>query len=363
MTLPTAAVRVTEIVSLLRPERSRKWPEWLGAAAGEGNLAAMQLFLERGADLEQRGAFTGTPLCSAVSASQYQAVRWLVGHGARLEPEGVPASPMRLALSKADCPMVALLLELGAPLESAAWGAIAAASMGRLDMLRWLLGLGLQLDRAYPGVGELRARCLHNARKEGGDPQLLPFLRGEIALPVLAEPPPAQDWKRAGKPRAPVELRATWLSEALGLIRAAGKPAARWKATGPAADKRELLLSFAAGMGQVEIVAALLDAGASPDAADDGTAPPLTRAAAEAELETVRLLLDRRAWPDWKDGRSWLPLAAACGSGEPQVVRALLDAGANPRARPSGTSGLKDCVRGPFATEILAMLDAAASGA
>lgn len=359
---PSAAGRLTEIVSLLRPERSRKWPEWLGAAAGEGNLAAMQLFLDRGADLEQRGAFTGTPLCSAVSASQYQAVRWLAAQGARVAPEGVAASPMRLALSKADCPMVALLLELGAPLESAAWGVIAAASMGRLDMLRWLLGLGLQLDLAYPGVGELRTRCLHNARKDGGDPQLLPFLRGEIELPVLRDPPPAQDWRRAERARAPAGHRAALLNEALDLIRAGGKAAARWKATGPAAEKRELLLSFAAGMGQVEIVAALLDAGASPDAADDGTAPPLTRAAAEAELETVQLLLERGARPDWKDGKSWLPLAAACGSGEPGVVRALLDAGANPRARPSGTPGLRDCVRGPFAAEILGMLDAALSG-
>lgn len=359
MTPPShGAARLTEIVSLLLPERSRKWPEWLGAAAGEGNLAAMQLFLDRGADIEQRGSFTGTPVCCAVSASQHQAVRWLVAHGALLEPKGVPASPMRLALSKADCPMAALLLELGSPLESAAWGAVAAASLGRLDMLRWLLGRGLHLDRSYPGVGELRTRCLHNARKDGGDAQLLPFLRGEIDLPALCEPPPAQDFRRADKARAAPEQRAALLAEALGLIRAAGKVAARWKATGPSAEKRELLLSFAAGMGQVEIVGALLDAGASPDAADDGTAPPLTRAAAEAELEVVQLLLDRGARPDWKNGRCWLPLAAACGAGEPRVVSALLDAGAQPRAKPSGAQSLKDFARGPFRAEILAMLDA-----
>lgn len=166
MTPPShGAARLTEIVSLLRPERSRKWPEWLGAAAGEGNLAAMQLFLDRGADIEQRGSFTGTPVCCAVSASQHQAVRWLVAHGALLEPKGVPASPMRLALSKADCPMAALLLELGSPLESAAWGAVAAASLGRLDMLRWLLGRGLHLDRSYPvSVSCARAACTMRAR-------------------------------------------------------------------------------------------------------------------------------------------------------------------------------------------------------
>ena len=115
-------------------------------------------------------------------------------------------------------------------------------------------------------------------------------------------------------------------------------------------------------MGEVEIVMALLDAGAAPDAADDGTAPPLARAAAEAELEVMQGLLARGAKPDGVDGQSWLPLAAACMSGEPQAVRILLDAGARPRAKPSGTSSLKDYVRGPFRTAILDMLDSARAG-
>jgi hypothetical protein len=354
----SAAVRVTDIVSLLRTPRPRKWPEWLGAAASIGQLAAMQLFVDRGADLEQRGAFVGTPLCCAVSAGQYDAVRWLAARGAKLDPEGVAASPMRLALSKADCPMVALLLELGAPLPSAAWGAIVAAKLARLDMLRWLIGLGIDLDQSYPDVGHLRTRCLHNVRKQPGDEQISAYLRGEIDLPPLTEPPLAQSWRQPEKPLAPAEQRAALVAEAIDLIRAAGKNAARWKATGPSAEKRELLLSFAAGMGQVEIVEALLDAGASPEAADDGTAPPLTRAAAEAELDVVQCLLRRGARPDGKDGKSWLPLASACSAGEPQVVRALLDAGARRRAKPLGATSLKELVRGPFQADILAMLDA-----
>lgn len=362
MTAPaSSAARVTQIVSVLRPERSRKLPEWLGAAAASGDIASMQLFLDRGADLEERGFVGLTPLCSAVSAGQHEAVRWLLAHGAHIEPAGVTTSPMRLALSKADCPMAALLLECGAPLESTAWGAIAAASLGRLDVLLWLLGLGLKLDESYPGVGQLRGRCLHNARKDGGDARLLPFLRGEIELEPIAKVPPAQDYRRAQPPRATAEERESLLAEALGLIRAAGAAAARWKATGPAAEKRELLLCFAAGMGQCEIVASLLDVGASPDAADDGTAPPLTRAASEAELEVVQLLLARGARPDWKDGKSWLPLASACLSGHTDVVQALLDAGANPRAKPAGGQSLMQHVRGPFAPEIQAMLAAAAN--
>lgn len=355
----SSAVRVTEIVSLLRPERSRKLPEWLGAAAAIGDIDCMQLFVDRGADLEARGYASATPLCNAVTAGQHDAVRWLAAKGARLESADPAVSPMRLALSKADCPMVSVLLACGASVESTAWGAIAAATLGRLDMLLWLLGLGLKLDQSYPGVGELRTRCLHNARKDGGDSRLLPFLRGEIDLAPIFEVPPAQDWRPRLQPRATADQRLPLRAEALQLISAAGRAAARWKATGQAAQKRELLLAFAAGMGQCEIVQALLDAGASADAADDGTAPPLTRAAGEAELDVVRLLLARGAKPDGVDGKSWLPLASACLSGAPNVVQALLDAGANPRAKPLGRQSLKDYVRGPYATEIAALLDSA----
>lgn len=361
MAVPAAAARVTEIVSLLRPERSRKLPEWLGAAAAIGDIDCMQLFVDRGADLERRGYASATPLGNAVSAGQHDAVRWLLAKGARLESTDPAVSPMRLALAKADCPMVAVLLACGATIESTAWGAIAAATLGRLDMLLWLLGLGLQLDRSYPGVGHLRTRCLHNARKDGGDARLLPFLRGEIELAPIDEVPPAPAGRPARLPRAAADQCNALRTEALHLIGAAGRAAARWKATGPAAQQRELLLAYAAAMGQCDIVVALLDAGASADAADTGTAPALTRAAGEAEIDMVRLLLGRGANPDGIDGKSWLPLVSACLAGAPDVVQALLDAGANPRAKPIGGHPLNDYIRGPYAVEIRALLDRAGS--
>ena len=79
------------------------------------------------------------------------------------------------------------------------------------------------------------------------------------------------------------------------------------------------MICFAASTGIVEIVTALLDAGAVPNTVPDGTPPPLTAAAAEAEVDVVRLLLQRGALPDGRDGKSWLPLASAAQSGDPEA--------------------------------------------
>jgi hypothetical protein len=63
----TSAARVTEIVELLRPDRPRKLPESLTAAAMDGDLERMQLFLDQGADIEQRSFFASPPRCRVLA--------------------------------------------------------------------------------------------------------------------------------------------------------------------------------------------------------------------------------------------------------------------------------------------------------
>jgi hypothetical protein len=69
-----APVRVTEIVVLLRPSPPRKLPESLTGAASIGDIARVQLFLDRGANIEER-AFFASPLAAACSVGQLDAVR------------------------------------------------------------------------------------------------------------------------------------------------------------------------------------------------------------------------------------------------------------------------------------------------
>lgn len=353
-----AAARVTEIVELLRPERPRKLPESLTAAAMDGDLERMQLFLDRGADIEQRSFFP-SPLGAACTCGQLEAVRWLVAHGALLDPPSGQISPIQAALGMLNCEVAAVLLDAGLPVENAAWGVIAAAGSGRMDVLLWLLGRGVELDRSYPRFGDLRKRALAVAEKEGRS-EVARFLRGELNPgPPPPTPPPAP--ARQNRPLAAPGDRPRLLAEALELVRAHGKRAGRWKATGRSAPSlRMSLISHAAGNGVCEIVTALHDAGAALDFPSDGTPPPLYQAAAEGHVDVVRILLERSASPNGNDGKTWLPLEAAAMSGEPQVVRLLLEAGARPKAKATGGVPIADCARGPYAVEIRALLEQAA---
>lgn len=352
-----SAERVTEIVSLLRPDRPRRLPASLTSAAASGDLERMQLFLDRGANIEERTVGQSTPLTAACAHGQTEAVRWLIAQGARVDLPDDIQNPITSALGKANCEIAALLLDAGLPIERAAWGAVAASALGRLDMLRWLVGRGLDLDRSYPRLGVLRERALRDAKKDGGE-AVGQFLKGEPASgPPPAEPPPTPPLRRE-LPRAAPADRPRLLQEGLDAIRAAGRTAASWNAAGPAAGpQRQRLISFAAATGIIDIVAALLDAGAAPDTVPDGTPPPLTAAAGEAQIEVARLLLQRGALPNGRDGKSWLPLVSAVQSGDPGMVRLLLEAGANPKAKPVGGHKLAEYACGPYAQDIRALLE------
>jgi len=355
-----SALRVTDIVVLLRPEKPRKLPETLTAAAMLGDLERMQVFLDRGANIEERSTGFASPLVAACARGQLDAARWLIAHGALLDPPEALISPIQAALGQADCEAAALLLDAGLPVERAAWGVSSAASLGRLDALRWLVGRGVELDRSYPCVGVLRAHALAAAEKSG-KADVARYLRGEGDPSPAPAVPPARPPRRVNPPLAPAAQRPRLLKEALDLVRAGGAAAARWSATGPSKSLSESLISHAAAHGAAEIVAALLDAGAEPDFALEGTPPPLTRAAAEAHVDVMRILLERGASPNGIDGKNRLPLAGAAMSGEPQAVKMLLEAGANAKAKPAGGPSLLEHARGPYASEIRAMLEQAAS--
>lgn len=89
-----------------------------------------------------------------------------------------------------------------------------------------------------------------------------------------------------------------------------------------------LHLAIQAGA-QLELLQALLDAGARPDAADGSGATALALAAEREDREaTARLLLRQGASADLPDFALTTPLMRAAAAGSTGTVRALLDAGA-----------------------------------
>ena len=83
----------------------------------------------------------------------------------------------------------------------------------------------------------------------------------------------------------------------------------------------------------------LLDAGADPNASDDGGRTPLHFAAQEGSTDAVRLLLSRGAEADLVDSYGNTALWTSVVNRHPDVAALLLAAGAEPtRANSNGKS-------------------------
>jgi uncharacterized protein len=84
--------------------------------------------------------------------------------------------------------------------------------------------------------------------------------------------------------------------------------------------------------GDGDRLAAYVDAGISPNLANQRGDSLVMLAAYHGHAETVRALLERGADADQPNDRGQTPLAGAVFKGEEDVIRALLDGGADPAA-------------------------------
>jgi hypothetical protein len=114
-------------------------------------------------------------------------------------------------------------------------------------------------------------------------------------------------------------------------------------------------LATAARASHLDVMNALLDAGAGIDLRDAGGNRwiPLMHAVHKHQTAAVRLLLERGARPDGPDGLRLTPLMMAAASGQTDVVRLLLDRGADPRRlAPDGATILALAATGGAFTDI-----------
>ncbi len=98
------------------------------------------------------------------------------------------------------------------------------------------------------------------------------------------------------------------------------------------ADPRARELAAAAGRGDAERVATLIQSGADPNAAGRDGMTPLVWALRAHNVQGVRALLARGADPN-RHGARWDALHVAAGSEDPAMLRALLDARGDVNAR------------------------------
>jgi len=360
--------RLLRVLSALRPlpGRERGLPDTLTGAASLGDVHLMRVFLERGADIEERSIGFASPLCAACAAGNLDAAAFLLERGAKLRPADAFITPASSAVSNGHLDVVKLLMRSGATLEDAVPGLKGVCSECRYSMLRFLLDAGLDLDHKT-GDLTLRAACAKIAQMNGRT-ALYAWLHGRpVEERVIAEERRAlKEWEdmRSGIAREsgkePVALgteRESRLAEAAGLVREAGAGAIGW-----ADDEGEPAICIAARCGALGAVKALLDAGADANtAAPHSLMRPLIRAAERGHVDVVKLLLEKGADVNAQAAGRFTALTAAVDYADPELVRLLLEAGAQPRVKPADGRTAARRVRGPYASEISALLAAPSS--
>lgn len=83
-------------------------------AAWTGNIALMDLFVQRGADIQRTNSFGETALLHAAWRGQTAAVKWLLARGAKVNREGAEWSALHYAAFAGHGETSQLLLERGA---------------------------------------------------------------------------------------------------------------------------------------------------------------------------------------------------------------------------------------------------------
>lgn len=118
--------------------------------AWEGNIAMMELFVARGADINKANSFGEQALLHAAWKGRLEAVRWLVEHGARLNREGREWAALHYATFAGHAEIVGYLLERGADINALSTNGstplMMAAREGREAIAKTLLAAGARRD-------------------------------------------------------------------------------------------------------------------------------------------------------------------------------------------------------------------------
>ena len=224
----------------------------------ENHLEAVRFLLGRGALVDTGDMSDSTPLIHAAGLGYTEMVRLLLMHGARLDCcSTTSGTPLRAAASAADDPTVIdLLVEYGAnvnePDELGSTPLHAAVSRGNAATVRRLLALGAN-PRARTVTGETP---LHSV--------------GLVSVSTADRSSSSEDLSSTG-------ISSAEKAEVLADLASKPPPSSR------------------------EVIKALIEFGADPNALDDLKLSALHHAAFHGDLDSIRCLLESGVKPDLLD--------------------------------------------------------------
>ena len=118
--------------------------------AWEGNIPMMELFVGRGADINQTNAIGEQALLHAAWKGHLKSVRWLVEHGARLNRQGKQWAALHYAVFAGHIEVARYLMQQGADINALSTNGstplMMAAREGQEEIARELLAAGAQAD-------------------------------------------------------------------------------------------------------------------------------------------------------------------------------------------------------------------------
>lgn len=324
---------VGELLLLLRdmraPDRPRP-PVSLTDAAMRGDIEAMKLFLEAGADINEESGYI-SPLAAAALRGQLDAVNFLLERGADPAKGSFAAlSAIAKAARGGYYEIVERLLAAGVPEEQR----IAALEQAKREKQEAIV----RLLEGRPVPAKLRAK----GRAEPREPSFGEMM-AEMTLLMGREP---ESQPLVGKAREEAAARAFELLR-LPEVRAAVNVAHKGYGT---------YLDLAVQTELAPLVQAVIEAGSSAKTISEA----LITAAERGARELVELLLKAGADPKYEAGPGYTALLAAAQRGDLEIVRRLIEAGADPRARTEGGETPMTAATGPYQKQIREILKQAA---
>ncbi|KAL8833814.1 MAG: hypothetical protein Q9170_004074 [Blastenia crenularia] len=284
-------------------------------AAKHGHVAAVQLLLDRGANVAAENNEGITGLYWASTGGHAAVVKMLLAKGANCRPKDkVGWTPLHRAAFNDHPGVIRILLDHDADIEAldtTKWTALMrAASSGNKEVTRLLLSKSANLNiRDMEGCTPL-----HHAASNGHS-QIVKILLDHGAD---LEAKDNEDWT--------VLHQAAWNGHE--------KTTKYVLKKGAVIDAREengwTALHQATWNGHSAVAKRLLEEGADPNWTDDEGETALHQAAWRGYAEIIQLLLTEGANPNMKDRTGQTPLHQAATSGSKAVAQLLLDKGADP---------------------------------